>query len=436
MRMNFQDEPRQLDDHEIRVYEKRYRLPETPQILVHPSPTAKKGDFSCSVMSLSILLDYRPVDTSKHCFELSVFAEQFNEMLLRDFGYNIFKAVQNLPPDFGSEETKEGEKEKDKDNKRDRKTKTDDEEPKDKKAKKEEDSNVESNANDEKNSKTSPKDSDVSDKKSSDGDKDRKSGKERERERERDRDRRINRRDEDSDGDDYSIRSGDPKRRDRVKKITVDPDLLLSFVYFDQTHCGYIMTTHMEDLFYSLGLRLSRADIKSLKSLPRWLFYRCLTDQPKDEKSDANTKLAKIDGKLSSIAENEVTFPKGNVNCLPIFKNMIQNVDDFATAKELNNKNSEEDGAVKSSGPTMVLYKGCYVDVDKLADQLVRSEKAREKTEELLVDLRKNNAELKSSNNKAKDKIRDLEKDLKNCGRLLTDVEQNLSVTNVSLFII
>ena len=34
-----------------------------PQILVHPSRTAKNGKFNCSLVSLSVLLDYRPEDT-------------------------------------------------------------------------------------------------------------------------------------------------------------------------------------------------------------------------------------------------------------------------------------------------------------------------------------------------------------------------------------
>lgn len=264
-----------MDDHEIRLMDKRYRLPDTPHILVHPSPTARKGDFSCSLMSLSILLDYRPVDTTKHCFELSVFAEQFNEMLMRDFGYNIYKAVYNLPSDFGADDNKDADR--DKDSKRDRnKTKADDEEPKEKKIKKIDDAEGKDSG---KNSVKDEADSVASDKKSNDADRgDRRSTKDKERERDkehrRDRERRISRRDDDSDGDDYSIRSGDPKRRDRIKKYTVDPDLLLSFVYFDQTHCGYIMTTHIEDLFYAIGLKLARSDIKSLKALPRWLFYR------------------------------------------------------------------------------------------------------------------------------------------------------------------
>lgn len=43
--------------------EKRYTLPETSHIIVHPSKTAKSGKFDCTVMSLSVLLDYRPEDT-------------------------------------------------------------------------------------------------------------------------------------------------------------------------------------------------------------------------------------------------------------------------------------------------------------------------------------------------------------------------------------
>jgi Ca2+-binding EF-hand superfamily protein len=46
--------------------------------------------------------------------------------------------------------------------------------------------------------------------------------------------------------------------------VTVDPELLLSFVYFDQSQCGYIFEKDIEDLFYTLGLSLSRAQIRKL----------------------------------------------------------------------------------------------------------------------------------------------------------------------------
>jgi len=38
-------------------------LPDSSHIIVHPSRMAKSGKFDCTVMSLSVLLDYRPEDT-------------------------------------------------------------------------------------------------------------------------------------------------------------------------------------------------------------------------------------------------------------------------------------------------------------------------------------------------------------------------------------
>ncbi len=52
------------------VRERRYNLPDNPAIVVHPSATAKGGKFDCTVMSLSLLLDYRPEDNKEHSFEV------------------------------------------------------------------------------------------------------------------------------------------------------------------------------------------------------------------------------------------------------------------------------------------------------------------------------------------------------------------------------
>lgn len=53
------------------MLEQMYALPQQPSIIVYPSPTAKAGRFECSVMSLSVLLDYRPEDNKEHSFEAS-----------------------------------------------------------------------------------------------------------------------------------------------------------------------------------------------------------------------------------------------------------------------------------------------------------------------------------------------------------------------------
>lgn len=70
-----------MDEKTREVLEKRYTLPESPALIVHPSKIAKSGKFDCITMSLSLLLDYRREDTKEHSFEVSLFAELFNEML-------------------------------------------------------------------------------------------------------------------------------------------------------------------------------------------------------------------------------------------------------------------------------------------------------------------------------------------------------------------
>lgn len=292
------DVPKPMEERERRLIEKRYQLPDNPEIIVHPSRTAKGGKFFCNEMSLSILLDYRPEDSKEHSFEVSLFAELFNEMLMRDFGFNIYKSLYNLPDkdEENNESIVDGSK---KIASHDVKKKTNDNDAADvKDDANKDDASVDVNvvvnevkedeknttignasavvpaANDDKTKEKSSASALVEDKDSSNS---RKSSIAKEKERS-DKDRRK-RRGEETDDDTYSTRSGDPKRKekDRKKYITVDPELLLSFVYFDQTHCGYIFEKDIEDLFYTLGLSLSRGQVRKLVSkvvIRDSLFYR------------------------------------------------------------------------------------------------------------------------------------------------------------------
>ncbi len=72
----------------------------SPCILVHPNPKAKSGKFDCATMSLSLLLDYRSDDNKEGTFEVSLFAELFNEMLMRDAGFKLYRSlvVKGAPP--------------------------------------------------------------------------------------------------------------------------------------------------------------------------------------------------------------------------------------------------------------------------------------------------------------------------------------------------
>ena len=52
------------------------------------------------------------------------------------------------------------------------------------------------------------------------------------------------------------------KNKERMKMVTVDPSLLLSFMFFDRNQCGYILDKDLENLILSLGLNLSRHQVR------------------------------------------------------------------------------------------------------------------------------------------------------------------------------
>uniref|UniRef100_A0A8D0L8T2 Cell cycle and apoptosis regulator 2 n=1 Tax=Sphenodon punctatus TaxID=8508 RepID=A0A8D0L8T2_SPHPU len=78
--------------------------PMEPAIIAHPSPTL------CN-LSLCALLEYRR-QREKLSFEVAVVAELFQEMLQRDFGYKLYKALLGLPEKEEPSETKNPEPEK------------------------------------------------------------------------------------------------------------------------------------------------------------------------------------------------------------------------------------------------------------------------------------------------------------------------------------
>lgn len=239
-------------------------------------------------MSLSLLLDYRPEDTKEHSFEVSLFAELFNEMLMRDFGFNIYKALYDLP-----EKPKEKEEKRRKDD--DGKSKDDDD--KKKKEEKEKKDEQEKKGEEKKEDKKITEDSKRRDSKKDDK-----------------RSENDSEEEDEFEEDEQKDRKKDRKRK-KQKMYTKDRHLLLSFVYFDQTHCGYIFEKDIEDLLHTLGLYLSRAQVRKLvgKVITRdSLHYRKLTDQPKDE------DFIVIDDSEKDVNLHELAV--GNKKLLPVFK--------------------------------------------------------------------------------------------------------------------
>lgn len=413
----------QLTEKERQLLEKRYSLPEQPHIIVHPSRTAKSGKFDCAVMSLSVLLDYRSEDSKEHSFEVSLFAELFNEMLTRDFGFNIYKALHMLPT-RKDEEKKEKEVTIDLDDVDDKKINGDG--AKDKSG--EEDTTKCNNDKDEKD-------------------------------KSKERDNRKRTRFDDPTEDDRRRRE---KEKDRVKFYTFDRELLLSFTYFDVSHCGYIFDKDIEDLFYTIGLQLSRSQIRRLvsKAVTRdSLYYRKLTDKvkedddvveitddnpssEKDEKDDekkAPTETDADDKKEVDTVEIPETDLKematGNCNYKEQLKASLHSVTlsntdanevDKPPAKKIKlDPTVTEDGVLETESG-FVVHNGGVVNVSKLLEQMRRLEKSHEEAELLLVDLRKHNAELTRNNSRANEKIKEQTVDIKNTTKKLTDTEQNL----------
>ncbi|MEQ2278866.1 Cell division cycle and apoptosis regulator protein 1 [Ameca splendens] len=355
------DEKKKLEELERQRRERRYVLPDEPTILVYPNWAAKNGKFDCSVMSLSVLLDYRLEDNKEHSFEVSLFAELFNEMLQRDFGYRIYKALASLPAKDEKKEKKakrevdkkdaekrelKKEKEDESDEPAAKKNKDDDEEKRkydDKTIKKEESRDEDENedegstANADEYDPMEAEDDDDDD----DDDKDDEDSNDRDR-----RERREDRR---------SSKERSSKDKEKKQMVTQNRDLLMAFVYFDQSHCGYLLERDVEDILYTLGLHLSRAQIKKLLNKPvvrESCYYRKLTDRGKDEAAP-------------SFNEAHIENLTGNRALLP-------------SPKACASSEASESG-------NLIVYNGAMVDVGSMMQKLEKSEKAREEIEQKLI---------------------------------------------------
>uniref|UniRef100_A0A803SP33 Cell division cycle and apoptosis regulator protein 1 n=1 Tax=Anolis carolinensis TaxID=28377 RepID=A0A803SP33_ANOCA len=267
-----EEERKRLEEVERQRRERRYILPDEPAIIVHPNWAAKSGKFDCSIMSLSVLLDYRLEDNKEHSFEVSLFAELFNEMLQRDFG-----------------------------------------------------------------------------------------------------------------------------EKDKIQMITVNRDLLMAFVYFDQCHCGYLLEKDLEEILYTLGLHLSRAQVKKILNkvvLRESCFYRKLTDASKDEESPEE-----MEPPQEEMLGNKMLLPSP------------------ATMQE-------SKGAEENVG--LIVYNGAMVDVGSLLQKLEKSEKARAEMEQKLQSLEEKTDEDEKTILNLENLNKGLTVDIKEVKKDLGQVQENL----------
>lgn len=158
-----------------------------------------------------------------------------------------------------------------------------------------------------------------------------------------------------------------------------------------------------------------------------------MTDKPKDE---APTTIP------SDSVENVEELGKGNNLILPTFvcsdtisssnKVVAEKFSAIEAPTTLESFGESSSNSTADSRRHMVMYNGALINVEKLLQQLNRSEKAREETEFRLSELNRVHTELQSTSSKSKDKIKYLQSELKSCNRKMNDAESNLSSANVS----
>ncbi|XP_033736293.1 cell division cycle and apoptosis regulator protein 1-like isoform X2 [Pecten maximus] len=342
--------------------ERKYVLPDDPAIIVHPNPTAKSGKFDCAVMSLSVLLDYRPEDNKEHSFEVSIFAELFNEMLMRDFGFEIYKVLVKAP------EKKEEEK----------KDKKKEEEKKDK---------------DKKSDDKSSKDGSSSSKKKKTDEKDRKDSEKKDKDRKKDDDKKSDgekkeERADENDGEEESDDKGKKEKKKEKKKLyTKDKDVLLSFTYFDQNHTGYLLDKDVEEIIHTIGLQLSRAQVRKLvqKLVSRdALNYRKLTDRPFPGQSDNKEEAEDQTWELKINEIEKLAIGNKSYIQMRVKQEEIQQCP-TKTAALKDEVTPEEDTKEEVTG--FVMYKGSVLDITSVMQRLDRSERTRNEMEKQMQNL-------------------------------------------------
>ncbi|XP_035306610.1 cell division cycle and apoptosis regulator protein 1 isoform X2 [Cricetulus griseus] len=398
-----EEERKRQEEMERQRQERRYILPDEPAIIVHPNWAAKSGKFDCSIMSLSVLLDYRLEDNKEHSFEVSLFAELFNEMLQRDFGVRIYKSLLSLPE---KEDKKEKEKKSKKDERKDKKEERDDDtdDPKPKRRKSGDDKDKKEDRDERKKEEKRKEDSKDDDETEEDNNQDEYDPMEAEDAEDEEDDREeeeMNKRDDKRDVNRYcKERPSKDKEKEKTQMVTVNRDLLMAFVYFDQSHCGYLLEKDLEEILYTLGLHLSRAQVKKLLNkvvLRESCFYRKLTDTSKDEENHEESE---------SLQEDML----GNRLLLPT-----------PTVKQESKDGEENVG--------LIVYNGAMVDVGSLLQKLEKSEKVRAEVEQKLQLLEEKTDEdgktilnLENSNKSLSGELREVKKDL---GQL----QENLKVS-------
>ncbi|XP_048378847.1 cell division cycle and apoptosis regulator protein 1-like isoform X2 [Stegostoma tigrinum] len=376
--------------------EPRCPLPAEPSVIVRPNCSAMGGNFGCAVLSLSTLRSYRS-DSKGYSFEVLWLAELFGEMLQRDFGYTIYKAVLAFPerkpeevvekPKAASANQEKGEK----DQKEMEQEEKSDELKKEAEEMKEAEELME--AEETKETSEAPAKATAMEEdenwdweltKPDEGET---------------KEKDVKGKDADDDAllqiddvlfleeneEDFGLSNTDEKKpvaksneaesgsvkemeKDISQMVSLRKDVLLAFVYFDRNLCNYILEKDLEQIISTLGLHLSRAQIKQLLSKvcsQNMCLYRTLTDGWEGD-------LEKLENK-SLITEDMLL---GNHHLLPSCPGV-----------------SPSKPRTRSGDTTLTEHNGNMVNVGNLIQKLERDERNRAEMENKLQSMESQLAE-------------------------------------------
>ncbi|CAF4085158.1 unnamed protein product [Rotaria sp. Silwood2] len=355
--------------------EAKYQLPSHRTILVHP--TIAKGDkFDCRIVSLHYLLNYANKDTIKEkCFELYLFSEAFNEMLMRDYSYHIYRSLYsclevkdtNIETETTTTEHKDDQQEQNE-------TKIDNKEEQIESMITSNDDvilpgldlNTEENEKKRKRS-TSEEDSSSQRKKST-------------------QEETMEKSPNDEQKSTLTIA--------QTRQRTIHPELLLAFTFFDRNRCSYLTEKDLEEILLLSGLSLTKNEAKMLVSRiahNEKVPYHQLTDKalPIDDYDNAN-----------HIETNETDIdplsPKGNLLLLP------QHMSIFGLRSSITNNGNQlitsvdNQRAMKQLEMSNKIQTGLELKIDtlkkeihKLTDELHATQKSSRSYSDQLTDTKK-----------------------------------------------
>lgn len=395
-------------------------LPKEPSIIVHPNRSAMEGKFNCATLSLHELLEYRKQNVHYN-FEVSLLAEQFQEMLQRDSAFSILKGLLLLP------EKEEPEKPKEKDKTEDGVTETDEtkveaQEPMkvdeeadsadkavkeesetqtpEKKGQKPETSKRQAKGTDEADAEVDKAESVTAEK----GDTDMQA-----------EDVLLLQEEEDEFGAEEeekksaSNHSGvEPSHQDveKAPAVILPKDVLVGFAYFDLNFCGYIQRRELEKIILTVGLHLSKEQVSQLvDKIANGIScdYTSL-EYDREEYADSSSN----DARLSE------DMLMGNIPLLP-----PSNFSRFGNAKQ---ETSMESG-------DLVSHNGAMVNMKNVLEKLERTEAGRAQVEHKVISLQQKLDEASEQMSAVEQSNKSLNEQLEELRKQISETEERLKNT-------